>query len=42
MRKIIPTFVWTYGITKCTSPILSKDGKNILTEYKKYMNTAVP
>jgi hypothetical protein len=37
MRKIIPTFVWTYGITKCTSPILSKDGKNILTACNEYI-----
>jgi hypothetical protein len=31
MRKLIPTFVWTYGVTKCTSPIISKDGTEILT-----------
>jgi predicted DNA-binding protein len=31
MRKILPTFVWTYGITKCTTPIISKDGREILT-----------
>lgn len=35
MRKIIPTFTWTYGFTKCTFPYVSrlkKDDKYVILE----------
>jgi len=44
LRKILPTFVWTYGFTKCSAPIYNTKGDMILSacdQYVKFPNKLV-
>jgi hypothetical protein len=37
LRKILPTFVWTYGFTKCSAPIYNTKGDIILSACDEYV-----
>jgi serine/threonine protein kinase len=37
LRKILPTFVWTYGFTKCSAPIYNTKGDMILSACDEYV-----